>query len=168
MTSLWQPAYIALGSNLNEPAAQIRAAVERIRALPQTRFYALSPLYDTAPMGPQNQPHFVNAVAGVLSQLEPRALLNHLLDIERALGRHRGAEAEQERWGPRIIDLDLIAVGALRVDEPGLQLPHPGISERNFVLYPLRDIAADFSVPHHGRVSDLAARVDSHGIVPIE
>ena len=155
----WRPAYIALGSNLQDPSSQVQRAFGRLEQLPATRLLLRSALYESAPMGNPDQSSFINAVAGVLTQLGARELLQALLDIERELGRER-----RERWGPRIIDLDLIWISGVAVDEPGLTLPHPGVSERNFVLYPLSDIAPTLLLPGHGRVSELAARVDPAGI----
>ncbi len=163
MTARWRPAYIAIGSNLNGPTAQVLAAFERIRALPSTRLEARSRLYASHPMGPQDQPDFVNAVAGVLTQLEPKSLLESLLEIERQMGRVR-----RERWGPRLIDLDLVWMAGTVVEQPGLSLPHPGVSSRNFVLYPLCDIAPTLYIPGHGRVSELKLRSDSEGISVVE
>jgi len=159
----WVPAYIAIGSNLNDPKRQVLTAFERIATLPQTRLEARSRLYRARPMGPQNQPDFVNAAAAVLTQLTPRGLLDSMLAIERALGRDR-----RERWGPRVIDLDLIWFADAPIDEPGLQVPHPGVSDRNFVLYPLADIAPDVRIPGHGWVSDLKARAGAEGLTLME
>jgi len=114
-------------------------------------------------MGPQDQPHFVNAAAGLLTQLTARQLLEGLLRIEQSMGRNR-----QERWGPRVIDLDLVWMPGEAIDEPGLTLPHPGVSTRNFVLYPLADIAPSLVIPGHGRVSDLLRGVDDDGISVLE
>jgi 2-amino-4-hydroxy-6-hydroxymethyldihydropteridine diphosphokinase len=163
MIARWRPAYIAIGSNLNGPTKQILAAFERIGALPRTRLEARSRLYATRPMGPQDQPDFVNAVAGVLTQLEPRELLESLLEIERQMGRER-----RERWGPRLIDLDLVWMLGAVVQESGLSLPHPGVSSRNFVLYPLCDIAPTLDIPGHGRVLELTLRSDPEGISVVE
>jgi 2-amino-4-hydroxy-6-hydroxymethyldihydropteridine diphosphokinase len=159
MTRLWRPAYVAIGSNLDGPREQVAAAVERLRALPSSRLEAASRLYVTRPMGPQDQPDFVNAAAGLLTTLAPRGLLDALLEIERAMGRVREA-----RWGPRRIDLDLVWLAGAPVEEPGLTLPHPGVSMRNFVLYPLADIAPTLDIPGHGRVSELKARSGAVGI----
>ncbi len=159
MRSRWRAAYVAVGSNLDQPQRRLLEAFERLAGLRETRLELRSPLYLTRPMGPQDQPDFVNAVAGVLTRLGPRELLEELLAVERAMGRDR-----QERWGPRIIDLDLVWMTGEPVDEPGLTLPHPGVSERNFVLYPLCDIAPTLLIPGHGRVVDLKARVSGEGI----
>ena len=131
--------------------------------LPLTRLERRSRLYRTRPMGPQDQPDYVNAAAGLLTQLTARELLDALLGVERAMGRDR-----QARWGPRIIDLDLIWMTGAVIDEPGLQVPHPGVSERNFVLYPLDDIAPTLIIPGHGRVDALKARVNGAGIAVLE
>jgi 2-amino-4-hydroxy-6-hydroxymethyldihydropteridine diphosphokinase len=163
MTSLWRPAYVAIGSNLNDPRARVCEAYERLAALPATLSVRRSRLYGTRPMGPQDQPDFVNAAAGLLSQLTARELLEGLLRIEAAMGRNR-----QERWGPRIIDLDLVWMVGEAIDEPGLTLPHPGVSTRNFVLYPLADIAPTLAIPGHGIVSELLRRAGEAGISVLE
>ncbi len=159
MSTLWRPAYVAIGSNLNDPRAQVLEAFERLAALPATRSLLLSRLYRTRPMGPQDQPYFVNAVAGLLTQLAARELLAGLLRTEQAMGRNR-----QERWGPRVIDLDLVWMPGETIDEPGLTLPHPGVSTRNFVLYPLADIAPTLTIPGHGTVSELRRTAGDEGI----
>jgi len=159
MDSLWRPAYVAIGSNLNHPQTQVREAFERLGALRATHLMMRSRLYHTRPMGPQDQPHFVNAAAGLLTQLSARELLRLLLAIEIAMGRNR-----QERWGPRVIDLDLVWMQGDAIDEPGLTVPHPGVSTRNFVLYPLADIAPSLVIPGHGIVSNLLRGVGDEGI----
>jgi 2-amino-4-hydroxy-6-hydroxymethyldihydropteridine diphosphokinase len=156
----WQPAYIGLGSNLQDPRAQVLRAGAALGRLTATRLICLSPLYRSKPFGPVPQPDFVNAVAAVLTQVDPRTLLDELLALEKALGR----PAERERWGPRIIDLDLLVHGRERREEPGLSLPHRGIVERNFVLYPLCDLAPDLDVPGHGRVAELKERLAPLGL----
>ena len=159
MIELWRPAYVAIGSNLNDPRARVLEAWERCAALPGTRAVLRSRLYRTRPMGPQDQPDFVNAAAGLLTQLTSRRLLESLLQIEAAMGRNR-----QERWGPRVIDLDLVWMLGETIDEPGLTVPHPGVSSRNFVLYPLADIAPTLMIPGHGTVSDLLRSAGGDGI----
>jgi 2-amino-4-hydroxy-6-hydroxymethyldihydropteridine diphosphokinase len=157
---VWQPAYVAVGSNLNEPRAQVLTACARLHAVALTQVMLTSPLYASRAYGPVAQPDFVNAVVGVVTRLEPAGLLAELLALETALGR----PVERRRWGPRIIDLDLLVYGREQRPEPSLTLPHPGIVERNFVLYPLADIAPDLDVPGLGRVAELAGRVTSNGV----
>jgi 2-amino-4-hydroxy-6-hydroxymethyldihydropteridine diphosphokinase len=158
--NLWQPAYIGVGSNLDDPRAQVRRAFAKLAELPSTRVILTSPLYISRPFGPVTQPDYANAVAGILTQLEPYALLEGLHSIEVAQGRPQ----ERERWGPRIIDLDVLVYGRQRLTDPQLTVPHPGIVERNFVLYPLADIAPDLDIPGLGRVIELKGRVTSEGI----
>lgn len=157
------PAYIAVGSNLDDPEAQVRAGLGALAALPNCTGLVPSRLYRSVPLGPQDQPEFVNAAVGLLTRLSPRELLHALKQLENSLGRVQPVE----RWGPRRIDFDLIVYGGERVDEPDLTVPHPGAPVRNFVLYPLLDIAPDLLVPGHGRVRTLAARVGSSGLAPI-
>jgi 2-amino-4-hydroxy-6-hydroxymethyldihydropteridine diphosphokinase len=161
---VWQPAYIGLGSNQGDPPAQIRKAIERLAALQRTRVIAVSPLFGSKPFGPIAQSDFANAVAGVLTQLTPEELLAELKAIERAMGRPEN----HEKWGPRTMDLDLLLHGRERRDAPHLALPHPGIVERNFVLYPLAAIAPDLDVPGLGPLARLRERVGSEGLWPLE
>jgi 2-amino-4-hydroxy-6-hydroxymethyldihydropteridine diphosphokinase len=145
-------AFVALGANLGNPAGQLQDAFAAIDALPRTRLVARSALYRTAPVGGPPQPDYLNAVAHIRTTLSARALLDALLDIERAAGRVRA-----ERNGPRVLDLDLILYGAGRTSEPGLEVPHPRLHERAFVLAPLAEIAPEHLVPDRGRVRDLLA-----------
>ena len=163
MSLLWRPAYVAIGSNLSQPRARVLEAFERLAALRSSRALIRSRLYQTRPMGPQDQPNFVNAAAGLLTQSGPRELLDELLEIEQAMGRNR-----QERWGPRVIDLDLIWMLGETIDEPGLTVPHPGVSMRNFVLYPLADIAPTLAIPGHGKVLELMRSIGGGGISVLE
>jgi 2-amino-4-hydroxy-6-hydroxymethyldihydropteridine diphosphokinase len=153
----WFPAYIGVGSNLDDPERQVRAAFSALEQLRDTRLMRTSALFRNPPMGPADQPEYVNAAAALLTRLTPEVLLAELLAIETAAGRARQG---QEHWGPRILDLDLLVYGSEVVDQDGLQVPHPGISERNFVLFPLLEIAGDLWVPNHGRVAELAALLD--------
>jgi 2-amino-4-hydroxy-6-hydroxymethyldihydropteridine diphosphokinase len=122
-----------------------------------------SHLYLSRPMGPKDQPDFINAAVGLLTQATPRDLLNELLGIERSMGRNR-----LERWGPRVVDLDLVWMVDAAVNEPGLTVPHPGVSIRNFVLYPLADIAPTMKIPECGTVLDLKQSVGGDGISVLE
>ena len=150
----WVPAYVGLGSNLDDPARQVREAIEALTGIPESRLAASSGLYRSKPLGRSDQPDFVNAVACLLTTLTARSLLEALLTIEQSAGRRR----DGERWGPRVLDLDLLLYGQRSIDEDGLRVPHPGIAERNFVLFPLRDIAPFAHVPELGTVAALAAR----------
>jgi 2-amino-4-hydroxy-6-hydroxymethyldihydropteridine diphosphokinase len=158
MTAL-QPAYIGVGSNLGDPAAQVRRAFVALAGLAGTRLVAHSRLYGSRPMGPADQPDFVNAAAGLLTSLSPLELLQALQGIEAAQGRRR-----ERRWGERTLDLDLLLYGAVRLESPELTLPHPGLAQRAFVLHPLSDIAPDLAVPGAGRVADLATRLGADGL----
>jgi 2-amino-4-hydroxy-6-hydroxymethyldihydropteridine diphosphokinase len=156
----WTPAYVALGSNLSGPRQQVETALEALAGIPDARLVLRSSLWRSRPMGPQDQPEFVNAVAGLVTTAEPRAFLEALRAVERRLGKTPPAV----RWGPRVIDLDLLVFGDLELDEPGLTLPHPGLHQRNFVLYPLAEIAAELWVPGLARVRRLCERVSAAGI----
>jgi 2-amino-4-hydroxy-6-hydroxymethyldihydropteridine diphosphokinase len=163
MTLLWRPAYVGIGSNLQSPRDRVLEAIERMSTLETTLVVLRSQLYLTRPMGPQDQPDFVNAAVGLLTQLEPSELLTVLLGIERSMGRDR-----QERWGPRVIDLDLLWMVDSAIDEAGLTVPHPGVSTRNFVLYPLADIAPTIKIPRVGLVLDLKRDAGGDGISVLE
>jgi 2-amino-4-hydroxy-6-hydroxymethyldihydropteridine diphosphokinase len=149
----WWPAYVGLGSNLDEPRRQVLDGFARLEDLPETRLVARSSLYASPPMGPVAQPDFVNAVAGLLTRLGPAELLHELHGIEAAMGR----APSPERWGPRRIDFDLLVHGTARMDDPRLTIPHAGLADRGFVLEPLAEIAPDLDVPGRGRVKHLLA-----------
>jgi 2-amino-4-hydroxy-6-hydroxymethyldihydropteridine diphosphokinase len=161
--SRWLPAYVGVGSNLDGPAAQVSRALDALTRIPSSKLVTRSPLYRTPPFGAVAQPAFVNAAAGMLTRLAPEQLLAELRALERELGR----QAPRERWGPRVIDLDLLVVGQERRATESLALPHPGIAERDFVLYPLADIAPDLEVPGLGRVWKLRERVADRGVVKL-
>jgi 2-amino-4-hydroxy-6-hydroxymethyldihydropteridine diphosphokinase len=161
--SAWQPVYIGVGSNVDNPTAQVRLAVSQLASIDAFRVIAVSRLYGSRPFGPIAQPDFVNAVVGALTQLESRKLLAELRALERSLGR----PARHQKWGPRVIDLDLLIYGRERSFGGSLDLPHPGIATRNFVLFPLADIAPDLDVPGLGPVAELAARVTREDIWPL-
>ena len=143
---------------------QIEQAFAALAKLPSSRLVARSRRYRTQPLGPQEQPEFVNAAAGLLTQLNARELLVALKNLERTLGR----DVPVVRWGPRRIDLDLLVHADAQISESDLVVPRPGLPERNFVLYPLSDIAPDLHVPGHGRVRQLAARVGAAGLAALE
>jgi 2-amino-4-hydroxy-6-hydroxymethyldihydropteridine diphosphokinase len=159
--SEWTRAYVGIGSNLSDPRAQVEAAFDLLDALPGTKLRARSSLYRNPPLGESAQPDYVNAVAALETVLQATDLLGHLLAIERKQGRVRVAG---ERWGPRVLDLDLLVYGGQQVDAPGLVVPHPGISSRNFVLFPLLDVAPNLNVPGVGEVATLAAELGDAGL----
>jgi 2-amino-4-hydroxy-6-hydroxymethyldihydropteridine diphosphokinase len=161
--ALWFPAYVALGSNLDQPLVQVERAFAALAQLAQCRLISRSRLYKTQPLGPQDQPEFINAAAGLLTMLTPRELLTELKRVEREMGR----ATPVVRWGPRVIDLDLLVYADAQVSEDDLTVPHRGLPQRNFVLYPLRDLAPELLVPGHGRVKQLAARVGAAGLAPL-
>jgi len=147
-------AAIALGSNLQDPEAQVRRAFDEIAGLPDTELLARSSLYRTQPVGFADQPMFVNACALVETSLAPRALLDRLLEIEQRHGRVR-----EMRNGPRTLDLDIVVYGERAVEEPGLTVPHPRAHERAFVLQPLAEIWPEAKLGSRGTARELAARL---------
>ena len=160
----WYPAYIGLGSNLHGPARQLQAAIEMLGRLTRTRLIAQSSLYRSAPFGGIEQPDFMNAAASVLTQLSAQELLAELQQIEVRRGRDR----DEVRWGPRVLDLDLLVYGGMTIADPDLTVPHPGIAERNFVLLPLQEIAPDIVIPGLGRLASLPVNVHEPQIERLE
>src|SRR5215831_7914599 len=122
---LWHPAYIGVGSNLDDPCVQVLHAFEKLAELPETRVVLTSPIYLSQPFGPVKQPDFANAVVGLLTQLDPHALLENLRRVEATQGRPE--PEHRQRWGPRVIDLDVLVYGRERLSGPELTVPHPGI-----------------------------------------
>jgi 2-amino-4-hydroxy-6-hydroxymethyldihydropteridine diphosphokinase len=154
-------AYIGIGSNLNDPVARVQAAFGELERLPGTRLAARSSLYGSKPMGPADQPDYVNAVAGVDTRMPATDLLQALTQIEDRQGRVRGTE----QWGPRTLDLDLLLYGEQRIATQTLTVPHPGMHERDFVLVPLAEIAGDLDLPGLGPLSTLAGHCEQHDLV---
>jgi 2-amino-4-hydroxy-6-hydroxymethyldihydropteridine diphosphokinase len=151
-------AYIALGSNLDDPRQQVLDAMDKLASLPDIRLLQRSRLYRTPPWGVLEQPPFVNAAVQVDTALSPYMLLDALLDIERGTGRVRA-----ERNGPRTLDLDLLHVEGVQLDDARLTLPHPRMAERAFVLLPLNDLAPALQLPGQGVVAELLTRLDLAG-----
>ncbi len=150
-----EEAYVALGSNLGDRSAALARAVEGLRATPGIELVSASSMWETDPVGPGPQGPYLNAVVKLRTTLTPRALLDRLLELEREAGRVRTSE----RNAPRVLDLDLLLHGARRLDEPGLELPHPRLHERAFVLEPLAELAPDLVHPIRGEtIAALAAR----------
>ncbi|MEO8443289.1 MAG: 2-amino-4-hydroxy-6-hydroxymethyldihydropteridine diphosphokinase [Betaproteobacteria bacterium] len=152
-------AYVALGANLADPVAQVKAGIAALATLPRTQLKAHSSLYRTTPVGYADQPDFINAVAAVATALSARDLLDALLAIEIDHGRVR-----QFANAPRTLDLDVLLYDDLRMHEAGLTIPHPRMHERAFVLAPLNEIAPDCVIPGRGKVSELLRAVDNAGV----
>ncbi|HUD43086.1 MAG TPA: 2-amino-4-hydroxy-6-hydroxymethyldihydropteridine diphosphokinase [Dokdonella sp.] len=149
-------AWIGLGSNLADPVAAVERGLDALAHLPSTLLSGQSRLYRTAPWGMTDQPAFVNAVARIATTLEPLALLDALLAIERRHGRDR---ARDLRWGPRTLDLDLLLYGRAQIAQPRLTVPHPHLHRRAFVLVPLAELDPGLDVPGFGPVEALLAAV---------
>ncbi|VXC42345.1 2-amino-4-hydroxy-6-hydroxymethyldihyropteridine pyrophosphokinase [Pseudomonas sp. 8BK] len=143
--------YIGLGSNLATPLEQLRNALAALAALPHTSLAAQSSFYASDPLGPADQPRYVNAVAALDTELSPLVLLDALQTIEQEQGRTRKAE----RWGPRTLDLDILLFGERQLDEPRLTVPHYHMHARAFVLYPLAEIAPDLQLPDSRTLAEL-------------
>ncbi|MFN4071139.1 MAG: 2-amino-4-hydroxy-6-hydroxymethyldihydropteridine diphosphokinase [Thermus caldifontis] len=154
-------AYVGLGSNLGDRAGYLLKALSLLSRLEKTHLLRLSPVYETEPVGPP-QPLYLNLVAEVETGLSPRAFLEGLLTVEQSLGRER-----KERWGPRTIDLDLLLYGDWVLEEEGLEVPHPRLHQRAFVLVPLADLIPEGLHPVLGRTfAELLASLDRKGVRP--
>ena len=153
--------FVAIGSNLGDPIAQARRAVTVLAALPQTELLQASSLYGSRPMGPADQPDYVNAVVRLNTRLGPLALLDQLQRIELEQGRVR----KDERWGPRTLDLDLLLYGEQIIQHERLTVPHYGMKEREFVLLPLAELAPALVLPCGTPLSELVARCPRNGLV---
>jgi 2-amino-4-hydroxy-6-hydroxymethyldihydropteridine diphosphokinase len=143
--------FVGLGSNLGDRELNLRRALVRLEQLGSVR---VSSFRETDPVGVTDQPKFLNAAAELATELPPREVLERLLEIERELGRDRATE---RRWGPRVIDLDLLLFGEEAIDEPGLTVPHPRLADRRFVLEPLCELNEDLALPDGTRIRDLLA-----------
>jgi 2-amino-4-hydroxy-6-hydroxymethyldihydropteridine diphosphokinase len=154
-------AWIGLGGNLGDAVATLHAALQDLDGLPKTRLVRASKFYRTPAWGVAEQPDFINAAALLDTRLPPRDLLDALLGIERAFGRER---RDEERWGPRVLDLDLLLYDSAVIDEPGLRVPHPHLHERAFALLPLVEITPDAFIPGVGPACDALRALDSSAI----
>jgi len=157
-------AYIGLGSNLAGPVCQVKSGLNALSGIPGTQCAGHSSLYCSPPLGSADQPDFINAVAAVDTLLTAADLLTHLQEIERHHGRIRNGE----RWGPRTLDLDLLLYGMEQLHDDNLTIPHPGLCERNFVLYPLYEIAPQLILPGSGRLSDYIDEHSKQGLQRVE
>ncbi len=151
--------YIGLGSNLDDPAVQIKTALNDINAIEQTKLIKDSGLFKSRPMGPQDQPDYLNAAALIETELDEITLLEQLQKIENAHGRIR-----QRHWGERTLDLDILLFADLIISTERLTIPHPGLAEREFVLYPLENITPELVVPGLGTLKQLMAACPANGI----
>ncbi|MDX1303895.1 2-amino-4-hydroxy-6-hydroxymethyldihydropteridine diphosphokinase [Photobacterium sp.] len=153
-------AYIAIGSNLDDPVAKANSAITALKQTPDIEVVAVSSLYSSTPMGPQNQPDYINAVVAIDTSLSPLNLLDKTQAIELTHGRVR----KDERWGPRTLDLDIILYGDLVHHCERLTVPHYGMKVREFVLYPLAEITPDLILPDNTALQQLLTQVDRNGL----
>lgn len=157
-------AYIGLGSNLSDPINQVSQALQELDEIQQTKLVKASSMYLSKPMGPSDQPDFINAVAKIATQLTAQELLLELQKIEQVHQRAR----KSERWGPRTLDLDIILFGDMQIDTKLLHIPHYGVAEREFVLIPLQELQADLIIPGKGALVDLIEQLPSYKLERIE
>ena len=153
-------AYVGIGSNLDNPVAQVLEAVEEMEMIPDTILVSRSSLYSGRPMGPEEQPDYVNAVVSLDTLLSADELHRALVSIEDLQGRSR----DGEKWGPRIIDLDLLLYGNSTIETATLTVPHPGMHERDFVIVPLEEIAGNVKIPGRGFLYSLINKCKSHSL----
>jgi 2-amino-4-hydroxy-6-hydroxymethyldihydropteridine diphosphokinase len=156
--------YIGIGSNQGDPLHHVQHAMSDLCSLPDCRCIRHSSCYRSAPMGPQDQPAYINAVTWMETGLSAMALLEQLQRLEAEHGRVRGGE----RWGPRPLDLDILLYGDAVIDEPDLQVPHAGLLQRNFVLYPLYEVAPELEIPGAGKLADIIHGVSMDGLELLE
>ncbi|MBL4830279.1 MAG: 2-amino-4-hydroxy-6-hydroxymethyldihydropteridine diphosphokinase [Aliivibrio sp.] len=152
--------YIALGSNLGDSITQVKAAINALNALPLTSVLNTSSLYSSAPMGPQDQPDYINAVVVIETNLQPLELLDQTQRIELEHGRER----KDERWGPRTLDLDILLYANEIINNDRLTIPHYGMKCREFVLYPLAEIAPNLTLPDGIELTTLLTNIDKNGL----
>jgi len=150
------PVWLAIGSNLASPLQQVNAALDVLAQLPDTRITAVSAFYRTPPLGPQDQPDYLNAAVALETALEPEALLDHTQRIELQQGRVR----KDERWGPRPLDLDIMLFGDRVINTPRLIVPHYDMKNRGFMLWPLFEIAPDLAFPEGETLEAVLQRLD--------
>lgn len=152
--------YLAIGSNLASPLEQVNAALAALADIPESQLVAVSDFYRTPPLGPRDQPDYLNAAVALETTLAPEVLLDHTQRIERQQGRERKAH----RWGPRTLDLDIMLFGEMQIATPRLTVPHYDMKNRAFMLLPLAQIAPDLRFPDGDKLSVLLANLDHSGI----
>lgn len=156
-------AYIGLGSNLEAPVEQIKTALTDLQSLPATQLLKTSSFYASPPMGPQDQPDYINAVALLDTSLSAHDLLDALQAIEQQHGRQR-----KRHWGERTLDLDILLYGQQMIEDERLSVPHPGLTQRAFVVYPLLEIAGDMPIPGQGSLQVIASRCSRGALKIVE
>jgi 2-amino-4-hydroxy-6-hydroxymethyldihydropteridine diphosphokinase len=147
-------AYIGIGSNLDDPVSQVKEAIEELESIPDSVVAACSSLYSSKPMGAANQPDYVNAVVA----------MDTLLSAEVKIEDRQGRDRSGDKWGPRVIDLDLLLYGKKKINTDKLTVPHPGMHERDFVIVPLAEIAGNLNVPGHGYLTTLINQCENHSL----
>lgn len=157
-------AYIGIGSNLNNPERQVVSALDDLKRIKHTRLIDQSSLYKSSPMGPADQPDYINAVAKIETDLSANELLLEL----QALENHRGRIRTDIQWQARCLDLDILTFGDVAIHNNTLSVPHPGLSQRNFVLYPLYEINPHLSIPGLGFVSQLKEKCEIGDLTKLE
>ncbi len=157
-------AYIGLGSNLSGPQGQVSSAIQELNSILETQLLKASSLYESKPMGPSDQPNYINAVAKIATGLSPEGLLTELQGIEASHQRQR----KGQRWGPRTLDLDIILFGDQQMETKSLQIPHYGVAEREFVLIPLQELQADLIIPGKGAVEELIAQLPAYELLKLK
>jgi 2-amino-4-hydroxy-6-hydroxymethyldihydropteridine diphosphokinase len=153
-------AYIGLGSNLSDPQAQITSALDKLKQLEHCLVTKVSSLYFSRPMGPQDQPDYMNAVVAIETSLSPLALLDTLQDIENKAGRER----KDNRWGARVLDLDILLFDQQTINNERLTVPHYGLKLREFVLLPLAEISTQLVLPDGDSIEELANQIEKNGL----
>lgn len=155
--------YIGLGANLNEPVKTVHLAIEALTALPQCQMMGVSKIYRSAPMGPTDQPDYINCVVALKTNLTAVALFDYTCTIEQQHGRTR----DGEHWGPRTLDLDILLFGDQTISNDVLTIPHYGLKQREFVIYPLLDISPNLVLPCGTEVVELTKHISLNGMTPI-
>ncbi len=160
LNSLITDAYIGLGSNLENPSWQVASAIEQLTLIEYTTLHSFSSLYSSRPMGPPDQPPYINAVAWLKTRVDAETLLCRLQTIENEHGRTR----KGEHWGPRTLDLDILVYGNYTLKTQTLSVPHPGIKLREFVLYPLHEVNKNLMIPNLGVIHRIQPRCYTNGL----
>lgn len=155
--------YIGLGANLNEPEKTIHLAIDALSELPDCQFFGVSKIYRSAPMGPADQPDYINCVVALETSLTAATLFDHTCTIEQQHGRTR----DGEHWGPRTLDLDILLFGDHAFSNDVLTIPHYGLKQREFVIYPLLDISPNLVLPCGTEVVELTKHISINGMTPI-